>query len=1497
MGAGSQFFQYSVDTTAPIKAGERPSIWDWGARPSNPYNHEAIARAIVACNNKPGSDLKIPGGYNFQVQAPIVVPPSNFGNVGITISGDGRMSKISRTANMPSGQGLFDVTGSRITFRNFLVEGETLTPVGLKYNRDFMGVGGNDPLADVLTMNTSFWIHAGCRYIKFEGMHIEHTGGYAILANADTQDILEVDVLESWFENNRPHLFGTDDADLTYGAWTGGILMHGDGRTDAPFMVRGHRVRGCHFRRGTGNQIWQHLYGFESLHERILIQDNDAMDIGLDFILVGGVFGGNVSGNKGRRIGYVCTDDASQSTPKWQAGIYATGLDTSGVSIGVDYSDNEMVNCNGDCYNLDGFGHGQVSNCTGVTSKPGELFYDEDQVGVEGWAGSTVAGGPNYAHGLISSSTSQRPEAGEDIAILGCHFINMSGGAILLFAARGAQIRGNFIDHPADATLAPIVLGNIGDGDYARTMDTVAADNTIVYRPTSPMPVVMEYPYGGAFVPTDVNWVAGNKIITSSGMAYEFMASSGSGSTTQVEYSSNYPGISTGSSHIVARTGFAEESALKWFFRDGGLTEQHMQLQGFWSGAGQRGPLLNISRDGLPGTGIYATGARTSSAFQDAIVTGKLYGDAFLVLTDTTYGDVDADLLDGTCALLRFKSTVGYIEQSISVSGSARVWGPLAGGGSGTFVAPGADTQIIYNKAGFPFADAGLVWDYNIGVLEVLNASGGIYTTGTAFNAIQAPSGGMFAMSFTSQRNDGDSGFILSRSTAVARDWGLNVGSDGGLYVRDRTGAVDLAIFSTSGTVTIPGAATGTATLTVSVGYVQAAEGFASAGTAVNTVNIPSGGGFALVWISQRNDGDSGFVLSRTSATAREWGFNVGSDGGLYVRDRTGARNLAVFSTSGTVTMPGNASGTATLTITTGYIQAAEGFASAGTATNTVNIPLGGVTALSLISIRGDGDSGLVLSNTVSVPRDWGFNVGTDGHLYLRDRTGSQNILDINTTQVVTLHKQLVIEGIASGQSLLVQAGYIDSMEGLFSRSTSYQGIQGPSGGVWARSLGAEKYTQLGISAGVPTVTTGQGTFSAGAIYWDSSGTPGLKYYNGSGWASFGGGTPAGADTQIQYNSSGAFAASSTFVFNYTTNRLGINAIPTHEIHVSRTVGNVPSIFIEGEKSGSAAALFQGNSYSQSAANGGTQYLGYGIRGTMVSASATQASDFLVSLMGGGYGSTFQDGPKISFVATSTWSGSNSESEMRFYTIPSASTTVTERMRLLGNGVLLLNRTVGDGSGAFLMLAGSVSATSGYYTSSTAFNAIQAPSGGVYCAQVLVDHPSAPLLKVQYTGGGDTSIEPGYVRVGSLAGGSYTTINNGIQLLMTVPASNEGQLSVANSTQSLRMYVCYGGGSSVLYGLYDGATEILFNEAAGAIDTLHLNGGGTGGARLTCGTLYQLSFNGTQVLGVRDTGWGAWSGTPNKANGRNTGAVTLVQLAENHYALLQALTTHGIIGV
>jgi hypothetical protein len=65
-------------------------------------------------------------------------------------------------------------------------------------------------------------------------------------------------------------------------------------------------------------------------------------------------------------------------------------------------------------------------------------------------------------------------------------------------------------------------------------------------------------------------------------------------------------------------------------------------------------------------------------------------------------------------------------------------------------------------------------------------------------------------------------------------------------------------------------------------------------------------------------------------------------------------------------------------------------------------------------------------------------------------------------------------------------------------------------------------------------------------------------------------------------------------------------------------------------------------------------------------------------------------------------------------------------------------------------------------------------------------------------------------------------------------------------------------------------------------------------ANAASGKVYKVAN--TQVVGARDTGWSAMTGSTNKATVYDTSTVTTAQLAGRVMALQAALTTHGLIG-
>ena len=93
------------------------------------------------------------------------------------------------------------------------------------------------------------------------------------------------------------------------------------------------------------------------------------------------------------------------------------------------------------------------------------------------------------------------------------------------------------------------------------------------------------------------------------------------------------------------------------------------------------------------------------------------------------------------------------------------------------------------------------------------------------------------------------------------------------------------------------------------------------------------------------------------------------------------------------------------------------------------------------------------------------------------------------------------------------------------------------------------------------------------------------------------------------------------------------------------------------------------------------------------------------------------------------------------------------------------------------------------------------------------------------------------------------------------------------------------------YMIYDRTANAL-SLVVGAATALSMD---ANGINLASGKV--LKVNSTQVVGARDTGWTAMTGSPNKATAYDTSTVTLPQLAGRVAQLQASLTTHGLIGV
>lgn len=477
-----------------------------------PAFRAALAAAVA---NGGGTVVMPPTADSYLLKTAVPITST----VSITFQGFGRVSVVKRGADLPNGSGLFDIQAGakNVQFDNFVVDGDVLVPAKLLYT-DF----GSDPLSPLLTKNTSFWLHDGVSFISFTNMVITHTGGYSILANADMSDITDLYFYRLQLENNRPNLFGTDASDINYGSWTGGVLFEGNG-VSSTAMVRRATFISCSARCCTGNCYWQHLRGFSSLHEQISFADMTGEDIGLDFILFGGVTGYALNGAVIRRVGYISLNDNEIGTPRWLNGKWATAVDHSGLALGGIMNGVVICSANGASFDCDGMAESLIVGCEARIPGPEDPEYATDQIASAGFEAIAT-------YGIQIANTNNLENAAKGNAIEACRFKGFQAGAIRLYATRDTSVIGCRIDAPATSG-PPILIGNIANTDYQKANRVSIRACDIAYDPAFAAAAIFEDGTISAFTADQVNYALGNNIINPvNGQSFEFQKAAGSSS-------------------------------------------------------------------------------------------------------------------------------------------------------------------------------------------------------------------------------------------------------------------------------------------------------------------------------------------------------------------------------------------------------------------------------------------------------------------------------------------------------------------------------------------------------------------------------------------------------------------------------------------------------------------------------------------------------------------------------------------------------------------------------------------------------------------------------------------------------------------------------------------------------------------------------------------------------------------------------------------------------
>jgi hypothetical protein len=1224
-------YENSVRRTIDEKVGEHPSVLDWGAdrTGANPSG-AAFQSAIDAVSAAGGGTLFVPKG-DYGIDQALDLKSD------VELRGEGSESKLFRTVDLADGQGLINVDGDYVAITNLEIDGQTITP-----RRTLYGEFGGDPMHPILTKNTSVWVHSGSRF-RMSGCHVIHTGGYSVLLDARVSGVSHVIIEHNYFEHNRPHLFGINSGDIEYGSWTGGILMEGNGTSRA---VEDALFFNNTFRRVTGNCIWGHLYAFGKLHSNIRHIGNHFEDFGLDGILVGGVTGGIVEGNTFRRGGYIALDDTNLPTPRYMSGRHSVALDTSGLVKAVNYVGNTFTSCNGSCMDLDGYSNGVVSSNYAIMPEPGSPEYTEDQLDRIG----PLNDGTNACYGLQIGSTSQTQEGGYCAEIVGNVFRNMAQGAIRLCCARQVHVVGNNIDHPDNAAGPPVWIFNGGTADQLRSTDIVVESNLFKWNPaTAQKAAVFEHQaLGYPWAPGDANYVRNNKCV---GTCHEFKKDPTTSSSSDLVVSSQEDSLSERSEAKLRRQGGADgyTRILHRYAENADIINATLYDTG----------LLNVSVDGAAYTGAISTGQRTQVGMPDAVVTGKSIFDAFMAARSKesgTFRDADADALDADWALLRFNRTLGIWEHSINVTSNKRVWVPFSGGTTGG-TPGGASTNVQFNSAGAFGGSANFIWNNTEQVVRIngkaatqtesfyglildngsVNSKDGFYTPNTAYNAIQAPAGGVqakfvstldafvavgqAAKDASKAPSAGQGAFYYNITAKQFEYWDEGAAqwlpfgkSSGGSISGLESPGVAYATSSTSvGTTSnfvwyntdqhlVVTGKTGTAAISAATGYIEAEGGFATTNKTITAVNALSGG-VSGKWLYA---GDSIFAAGLLDAPAAP----DAGQGKFYYNKRVSRWEV--------------------------YDPGVPGW-----------VPIQGI-------------SGTLIGTGVAFAQD------AD-----RLETTSKFVYDKGSGR-------LYVEGASNtAEALYVATGITFSHGGFSTDNDTAYAINVASGGVTAKLVGiGESLTIAGKAAAPSSPGVGQGR-----IYYSTANNGQFMFWDhaAGNWKPFGqaatGGIPGGFDTYVQVNKNGVFEGYSAFTY----------------VDSSKTV-TTTNLYLKG-----------------------TENRTFNCEGTGIIDAFEMRTDSVDpgTITAGKYG-----GREIRFRLDSTV-----PTEVSSGSIVYKSGYCPDGLGIVG-GTLAPERKISmwdwvyfpavPASGYNIETSGAIKAATGYYTPSGNYQAIQAPSGGVY---------------------------------------------------------------------------------------------------------------------------------------------------------------------------------------